>query len=225
MRGFTGWKDKSQSSVWPSCMSNYGQLFRPLGTRQHRVAHFMMDQHIQKGIHIHHSHDSHRMCWSIMKWALATLCWRAPRGRNSCPQLLMMPRHCFVFCLFIQYSKTAQCWLSWFRLYHSRCFIIYAVWYIPHPVFHCNECIYIYIYIYISGFLCSAAGYISRIDSLRVSLTPSARSYTLQLHMLQNTFVNLTNHDIGRLYISTSGYMLFRCIPRIYYELEISMSW
>ena len=34
--------------------------------------------------------------------------------------------------------------LSWFRLYHSWCFIIYAVWYIPHPVFDCDECIYLF---------------------------------------------------------------------------------
>ena len=33
------------------------------------------------------------------------------------------------------------------------------------------------------GFFCSPAGYISRIDSLRGSLTPSARSYTLQLQL------------------------------------------
>ena len=53
--------------------------------------------------------------------------------------------------------------------------------------------------------------YIYRIDSLQGSLTPSARSDTLQLHALtNNTFANFTNHDISRLYTSTSGYMLFR---------------
>ena len=60
-------------------------------------------------------------------------------------------------------------------------------------------------------FLLFSSGSISRIDSLRGSLTASARSYTLQLHALtNNTFVNLTNHDINRLYTSISGYMLFR---------------
>ena len=51
----------------------------------------------------------------------------------------------------------------------------------------------------------------SRIDSLQGSLPPSARSYrTLQLHALTNdTFANLTNHDISWLYTSPSGYMLF----------------
>ena len=58
--------------------------------------------------------------------------------------------------------------------------------------------------------------YISRIDSFRGSLPPSARSYTLQLFTLtNNTFVNLTNHDISRLYTSTSGYMLFRHLNNI----------
>ena len=60
------------------------------------------------------------------------------------------------------------------------------------------------------GFLRSRVGYIyiSRIDSLGGSLTPSARSYrTLQLHALtNNTFVNLTSHGISRLYTSTSVY-------------------
>ena len=61
------------------------------------------------------------------------------------------------------------------------------------------------------GFFCPPAGYIFRIDSLRGSLTSSARSYTLQLHTLtNNTFVNLMiNHDICGLYTSNPGYMLF----------------
>ena len=78
-------------------------------------------------------------------------------------------------------------------------------------------CICVCKYIGWFGFFCSKAGYISRIDSLRGSLTPSARSYTLQLHALtNNTFVNLTNRSISRLYTSTSGYMLFKYLNNIY---------
>ena len=51
-------------------------------------------------------------------------------GRNSCPQLLMVARHCFLM-IVISASKTAQCRLSWFR--HN----------------HFSDELYIYIYIYI----------------------------------------------------------------------------
>ena len=59
----------------------------------------------------------------------------------------------------------------------------------------------LYIYNNWIGFFCSPAGYISRIDSLCGSLT---RCYLIQPHAF-NTFVNVNNHDITRLYTSTSG--------------------